>query len=55
MPVKTGKSGSKCFAQWGSGKKYYYECGNEQARKRAETKASKQGRAAHAHGYESKH
>lgn len=48
MPVKTGKDKKGCFAQWGSQKKYYYECGNEKARERAKGKAEKQGRAAKA-------
>lgn len=52
MPTHTGKEGDKCFAQWGShGKKYFYTCGNDSARKRAISKANAQGRAAHAHGY----
>lgn len=52
MPVHTGKDKEGCYAQWGgSGKKYYYECGNEEAERRAINKAEKQGRAAHASGY----
>lgn len=47
MPVHTGKDTEGCFAQWGkSGKKYYYECGNSDARKKAEQKAYVQGIAA---------
>lgn len=46
MPVKTKSGDGKCWAQWGQeGAKYYYECGNEEARKRAEAKAAEQGRA----------
>jgi hypothetical protein len=51
MPVHTGKDSKGCFAQWGRGKKYYYTCGNSNARKRAKLKAAAQGRAAHAKGY----
>jgi hypothetical protein len=52
MPVHTGKDSKGCYAQWGSkGKKYYYQCGSNSARKSAKAKASKQGAAAHAHGY----
>jgi hypothetical protein len=41
------------YYQWGeSGKKYYYTPGNERARKRAKTKAKRQGAAAHASGYD---
>ena len=28
MPVHTGKDNQGCFAQWGSQKKYYYNCIN---------------------------
>lgn len=49
MPVMTGKDTKGCFARWGqSGKKYYYECGNNQALERAKSQAAKQGRAVHA-------
>lgn len=56
MPVHRGtttRDGERaCFYQWGgSGKKYFYECGNKQSRKRAKTLAQKQGAAAHASGY----
>ncbi len=41
-----GKDSDGCYARWGKeGKKYYYQCGNEEARKRASDKAKKQGRA----------
>ena len=44
MPVHTGKDTKGCFAQWGgSGKKYYYACGNASARSVAKVKADKQG------------
>lgn len=45
MPVKTGKDGKGCYAQWGSQKKYYYKCGSESGRKRAKQKAHVQGYA----------
>lgn len=45
MPVHLGKDKKWCFAQWGSQTKYYYKCGDESARKRAENKAGKQGQA----------
>lgn len=52
MPTHTGKDSKGCYAQWGGhGKKYYYTCGNDSARKTAIGKANKQGQAAHAHGY----
>lgn len=52
MPVHSGKDSKGCYMQWGGhGKKYYYRCGNEASRKRAEKKASAQGAAAHAAGY----
>lgn len=46
MPVMTGKDNEGCFACWGKqGKKYYYECGNKDARERARRRAAEQGRA----------
>lgn len=52
MPTHTGKTKSgRSYAQWGSQKKYYYESGNVEARKRAVAKANKQGAAARASGY----
>jgi len=51
MPTHAKKDSKGCYAQWGSQKKYYYECGNVQAKRKAVAKASKQGRAAHAAGY----
>lgn len=51
MPVMTGKDNKGCFARWGAqGKKYYYECGNKDARERARRRAAKQGRAIKAEG-----
>lgn len=53
MPVRVQKDKKGCYAQWGkSGKKYYYECGNKEAKNRAKRKAGKQGQAAYASGYE---
>jgi len=55
MPVHLGKDEKGCFAQWGgSGKKYYYKCGDEAAKKEAAKKAAAQGRAAYASGYRGK-
>ena len=51
MPTKLGQDSKGCYAQWGSGKKYYYKCGDKQARERAKRKADKQGQAVHASGY----
>lgn len=50
MPAKRGyttKGGDRVgYYQWGnSGKKYYYTPGSERSRKRAKTKAQKQGQA----------
>lgn len=52
MPTKTSKDSKGCYAQWGNKTKYYYKCGDSDARKRAIAKANKQGAAAHAGGYE---
>jgi hypothetical protein len=54
MPTHTGKDSKGCFAQWGSGKKYYYTCGNAVEREAAKSKADKQGKAAYASGYKGK-
>jgi hypothetical protein len=51
MPSKQGKDKKGCYWQWGSGKKYYYTCGDKAASARAKAKANKQGQAAHASGY----
>jgi len=45
MPTTTGKDSKGCYARWGKQAKYYYECGNDDARERAKAKADKQGRA----------
>lgn len=51
MPVKTGKDDKGCFAQWGGQKKYYYKCGDKEAKANAKSKAEAQGQAAYASGY----
>ena len=52
MPVHRGKDKKGPYYQWGeSGKKYYYESGDPDSRKKAKQKAEKQGQAAHASGY----
>lgn len=51
MPTKRYNENGKCWYQWGSQTKYYFECGNEDAAKRAKEKADKQGQAAHISGY----
>jgi hypothetical protein len=46
MPVIVGNDTKGCFAKWGKkGYKYYYPCGNDEARKEAKSKAYKQGLA----------
>jgi len=52
MPVhRTTKHGKPAY-QWGSsGKKYAYTPGDAESRARAKRKAVRQGRAAHASGY----
>jgi|CZCB01.1.fsa_nt_gi hypothetical protein len=40
MPFQYGKEDGKCYVRWGSrGKKFYYKCGDEEARERAKKKA----------------
>ena len=54
MPVQRSKDGKGPYYQWGdSGKKYHYEAGNKESREAAKRKATRQGQAAHAAGYES--
>lgn len=48
MPTSTGKDSKGCYAQWGNQTKYYYRCGDAEARERAKAKADRQGRAAQA-------
>jgi hypothetical protein len=45
MPTKIDRDNKGCYAQWGDQEKYYYECNNVEARKRAIEKANKQGQA----------
>lgn len=46
MPIDVNKDKDGCFVRWGvEGKKYYYECGNEEERNKAKEKAYKQGYA----------
>jgi len=46
MPTKTKQDIKGCYAQWGEhGAKYYYICGNEEARQNAVDKANTQARA----------
>jgi len=51
MPTQRGQDSKGPYYQWGSGKKYYYEAGNEESRKRAKEKADRQGRAVRSSGY----
>lgn len=52
MPVHRSKDSEGPYYQWGeSGKKYHYEAGDVQSRKKAKEKAERQGRAARAAGY----
>ena len=52
MPVHRGKDSDGPYYQWGgNGKKYHYTANDAASRESAKDKASKQGQAAHAHGY----
>jgi len=55
MPVTFGSDKRGCYAQWGSQKKYYYKCGNKEARDRAKKRAEEQARAIRATGYRDDH
>jgi hypothetical protein len=47
-----GRDEKGCYVKYGeSGKKYYYPCGNQEAKQRAEERALKQARAMFAAGY----
>ena len=35
MPTHSGKDEKGCYMQWGGQAKYYYECGNKEAKKKA--------------------
>jgi hypothetical protein len=53
MPVQRGKDSDGPYYQWGeSGKKYRYQTGDKSSREAAKKKATKQGQAARAAGYE---
>lgn len=46
MPIHRGRSGNKCYYQWGNhGAKYMYTPGNTASRTRAYNKALRQERA----------
>lgn len=45
MPTKFGKDIKGCYARWGSGTKYYYNCTSKSSKTRAKNKADKQGKA----------
>lgn len=53
MPVTCGHVDSKgTYCIWGEqGAHYYYTPGDKESMERARSKATSQGRAAHAHGY----
>ena len=51
MPVKRGKDSRGCFYQWGSQKKYYFNCEDKSAAKQAKSKAHEQEAAAFASGF----
>ena len=44
MPTHAGKDAKGCYCQYGTQKKYYYECGNKTAKARAWAKAEAQGK-----------
>lgn len=54
MPVVCGKKDKEgYYCQWGNnGAHYYYTPNNEESLKDARRKATEQGRAAHANGYQ---
>lgn len=54
MPIHRGKDSKGCYYQWGSQKKYYYQCGNKSSREQAHKKAQKQAIAIYASGWEEK-
>jgi len=49
MPTRTGQDSKGKFARWGHQKKYRYQ--TSAGKKRAISKANRQGRAAYARGY----
>jgi hypothetical protein len=53
MPVTRSKDKKGSYYVWGQhGKRYYYTAGDSASRTLAKSKAERQGRAAHANGYE---
>jgi len=53
MPVHRRKDSDGPYYQWGeSGKKYHYQLGDKSSREKAKEKATRQGTAARASGYE---
>jgi hypothetical protein len=53
MPVHRGEDKKGPYYQWGdSGKKYHYKAGEAKSRERAKRKATKQGQAVRATGYQ---
>ncbi|MGH8986563.1 MAG: hypothetical protein ACRDY6_22210 [Acidimicrobiia bacterium] len=52
MPVRRSRDRKGPYYQWGdSGKRYHYRAGDPRSRDRAKEQATRQGHAAHAHGY----
>ena len=52
MPVRRHHDNKGPYYQWGDhGKKYRYTPGDKDSRERAKRGATRQGQAAHAHGY----
>jgi len=45
MPIKSDKDSKGCYMQYGGQAKYYYTCGDSEARERAKEKAAKQAAA----------
>jgi hypothetical protein len=46
MPLMYGSDTEGCYVKWGSsGKKYHYQCGSQEAKKGAESKANEQAKA----------
>ena len=52
MPVRRRQDAKGPYYQWGDhGRKYRYTVGDKASRDRAKQGATRQGQAAHAHGY----
>ena len=55
MPIRYGSDQNGCYVAWGiSGKKYYFPCGNTDAKDKATQKAIAQMKAIYASGYREK-